>query len=642
MAPSTSMLWYRSTLVKRFGRWHLLHHNLFISDEFVAGSLVSAMPEPSTVQEVLTFGHAQECTHAQLGFEIFNDALELLEPGSGTSSSSSRPQDVIMLQPVDDRNEVAQHEHVEQGRPLEVPQVDIPAADALAPFEPPMAPDEPAVDEVVAGPDEVSIDGTRIDSTSPLVVLKAACTALGVSTHGSRAQLFKRLVQHLQHQELLASHSVKHSLSKELQRPVNQPGIPAEPTEEEVREHNMTHIPFKPWCELCIAHKSRQDKHHRESHTSSEQSVVSFDFGYADRGTDETLIMLCIHDRHTKMMHAVPTPSKGGRSLPYLSAELCRFVTWLGYQEVCLRTDNEPAALSLLEACRKALKGLGVHTTVELVVPGNKEANGAAEVTVQTIRNQANLLIEQIEKAVGATDKVLFSAAHPLYAWAVVHASWLHCRFAVSNGETAYERSTGKEYHGRICIFGETCMGFLKPSAKGLASWHRGVWLGKTQNNDAHVISCNGGLFITRSVRRLPVPWVLSELGNVEISHWECSFATLGSKLMVPKRVLKPAPQTALALPPVRSQPPASKLSPFYDEEAETVKYLPPTPMESVPHELVPEGLGATDSAGVPSMPAQAGSTWPYTHDASSTNSCNNWFGDSCGRPHRCPNVTFS
>ena len=189
MAPSTSMLWYRSTLVKRFGRWHLLHHNLFISDEFVAGSLVSAMPEPSTVQEVLTFGHAQECTHAQLGFEIFNDALELLEPGSGTSSSSSRPQDVIMPQPVDDRNEVAQHEHVEQGRPLEVPQVDIPAADALSPFEPPMAPDEPAVDEVVAGPDEVSIDGTRIDSTSPLVVLKAACTALGVSTHGSRAQL---------------------------------------------------------------------------------------------------------------------------------------------------------------------------------------------------------------------------------------------------------------------------------------------------------------------------------------------------------------------------------------------------------------------------------------------------------------------
>ena len=143
------------------------------------------------------------------------------------------------------------------------------------------------------------------------------------------------------------------------------------------------------------------------------------------------------------MMHAVPTPAKGGRSLPYLT------LTWLGHQEVCLRTDNESSAVSLLESCRKALKGLGVHTTDELVVPGNKEGNGAAEVTVQVICNQASLLIDQVERSLGATDTPLFSADHPLYSWAVIHACWLHCRFAVTNGETAYERSTGRKYHGQ-------------------------------------------------------------------------------------------------------------------------------------------------------------------------------------------------
>eukprot|EP00435_Cladocopium_sp_Y103_P012360 s1468_g3.t1 len=276
MAPSTSMLWYRTTLVKRFGRWQLLHHNLlFVSDEFVSGSLTSALPDPASVQEVTTLGHARECTHAQLGLEVADEALELLG--------------------------------------------DTPDDGAQAPFEAPIAP-EPADEDVVAGPDEKILGGTRIDSTSSLAVLKAACECLGISVHGSRAQLFKRLVQHLKQQELLASHSVKHSLSKELQCPVNQPGIPAEPTEEEVREHNTTHIPYKAWCELCIAHKGRQDKHHRESHTSSERSVVSFDFGYSDRGTDETLTMLCIHDRNTKMMYTVPTASKGGKSLPYWTA----------------------------------------------------------------------------------------------------------------------------------------------------------------------------------------------------------------------------------------------------------------------------------------------------------------------------------
>ena len=66
-------------------------------------------------------------------------------------------------------------------------------------------------------------------------------------------------------------------------------------------------------------------------------------------------------------MHVVPTVQKGGQSLPYLSLELCRFVMWTGHQAVCFRCDNEPSCLALLDAV-KALKELGVHTTVELVV----------------------------------------------------------------------------------------------------------------------------------------------------------------------------------------------------------------------------------------------------------------------------------
>ena len=179
----------------------------------------------------------------------------------------------------------------------------------------------------MAGPDEIILDGTRIDSNSSLAVLKAACDSLGVSVHDSRAQVFKRLVQHLKQQEMLAAHSVKHNLSKELQRSVSRPGVPAEPSEEEGHEHNATHIPFKAWCELSVAQKERQDHYHRESHTSPAHTVVSFDFGYADGGADDSLTFFSIHDRSTKVMHAVPTAAKGGRSLPYL--------TWLGHQEVC-------------------------------------------------------------------------------------------------------------------------------------------------------------------------------------------------------------------------------------------------------------------------------------------------------------------
>ena len=39
LAPSPSMLWYRTTLLKRSGRWQVHQHNLFVSDEFITGSL---------------------------------------------------------------------------------------------------------------------------------------------------------------------------------------------------------------------------------------------------------------------------------------------------------------------------------------------------------------------------------------------------------------------------------------------------------------------------------------------------------------------------------------------------------------------------------------------------------------------------
>ena len=48
--------------------------------------------------------------------------------------------------------------------------------DVPGPFEAPIAPDEPADSgDVVIGPDEVVLDGTRIDSTSTLEVLRTAC-----------------------------------------------------------------------------------------------------------------------------------------------------------------------------------------------------------------------------------------------------------------------------------------------------------------------------------------------------------------------------------------------------------------------------------------------------------------------------------
>ena len=42
LAPAASMLWYRTTLVKRSGRWQLHEHNRCVTDEYAASSLTTA------------------------------------------------------------------------------------------------------------------------------------------------------------------------------------------------------------------------------------------------------------------------------------------------------------------------------------------------------------------------------------------------------------------------------------------------------------------------------------------------------------------------------------------------------------------------------------------------------------------------
>ena len=157
-----------------------------------------------------------------------------------------------------------------------------------------------------------------------------------------------------------------------------------------------------------------------------------------------------------------------------------------------------------------------------------------AEAMVHVLRTKANLLVQQIEEATGCT-KPVFGCLHPVYAWAVVHSSWLHNHFVVNKETTGYERSTGRLYSGKLALFGETVLGYLKTDLKGLPKWSKGVWLTKTMMNDCHVIGTATGIFVTRSIRRLPTSFQLEQLGDLTACPWEYGYANLGHRLCLLK-----------------------------------------------------------------------------------------------------------
>ena len=162
-----------------------------------------------------------------------------------------------------------------------------------------------------------------------LKVLRAGCSALGVSSRGGKAKCLQRMVDHVRAQALIAAHGAEVRLGGELEpQPVAQ-AKPEEPSQAEVENHALTHEPFKSWCSLCNQYRARQDQHSASHHESVGHSVVSFDFGYCSRMDGEVDKQTClfVHDMATKMMTAIPTPQKGGKHLQYLTTEVTRFMS---------------------------------------------------------------------------------------------------------------------------------------------------------------------------------------------------------------------------------------------------------------------------------------------------------------------------
>lgn len=237
--------------------------------------------------------------------------------------------------------------------------------------------------------------------------------------------------------------------------------VPHEPTDDERAAHMLTHEPFKDWRAVCAMYRSRQDPHPKSDHVKSGHSVVSYDFGFCSRMADEQDKQAClfVFDEHTKLMHAIPSQRQGGRDLQYL-----------------VRSDCEPATLALSDAVRRTCRGLGIVVHHEPVAVGDHQSNGAAETTVQQIRSRAGMFVQQIEEAV-AGGKPIFPCNSPLYCWALAHSAWVHNHYVVAKGMTAYERNNDRAYSGKIALFGETALAYLKTDLKAGPRWQKAVWL---------------------------------------------------------------------------------------------------------------------------------------------------------------------
>eukprot|EP00435_Cladocopium_sp_Y103_P039651 s2889_g10.t1 len=94
-----------------------------------------------------------------------------------------------------------------------------------------------------------------------------------------------------------------------------------------------------------------------------------------------------------------------------------------------------------------------------------------------------------------------------LTPWLVRHAAWLIARYHTRSrdGLTPYRMVNGADYNHPLATLGEIVLGKIPmPKGKLQRRWLKGVWLGKLDRDDSHVIGTSAGAIAVRSIRRLP------------------------------------------------------------------------------------------------------------------------------------------
>ena len=265
---------------------------------------------------------------------------------------------------------------------------------------------------------------------------------------------------------------------------------PAMPTQSDIDEHRIDHIPYRSWCSDCVEGHGREWKHTSSGNVKRTvplipcdylfnlaKNVYTHDELYVESG-DEHLKVLVAYDSATRALFAHAVPKKGVDEFGYIVDQLTKDVVWLGHSKVMIKSDNEPAILQLVYEALKVLKISGMDAASEGSVPYDPQTNGAAESAVRTLKGSFRTLQVCLERQLGAHIPV----SHPLMTWLVKHSAFVRtARVRGEDGRTAFQRARGTESNSKLIGFGEHCRFKARSQEKqanGLQwRWYTRVWL---------------------------------------------------------------------------------------------------------------------------------------------------------------------
>ena len=168
--------------------------------------------------------------------------------------------------------------------------------------------------------------------------------------------------------------------------------IPGEPSESERRLHELTHLPYRDWCEHCV--KSNLPQSHAVE-KNDRQPVIQIDFSFLSTENDlPKRTILNATGVQTGYAMAIVLPAKGSME-KYAVAELRRFVFEIGRTFGIVQYDKANSLKVIAKELCKTIGGLSMRAAPT----GHSQSQGSVGNVQRTLYiGQLRTLFSQVQR----------------------------------------------------------------------------------------------------------------------------------------------------------------------------------------------------------------------------------------------------
>ena len=317
---------------------------------------------------------------------------------------------------------------------------------------------------------------------------------------------------------------------------VRSPGMPSAA---ERAEHNITHWPYRNWCEHCVKGRALGQAHRSMKGEFAESDVarVLMDYGYLheeetvvedDHGEKKeakiSLTTMVMVETMNASVWAYALDAKGTSTLDWLARQVVEDLETVGLnkEKIITKTDQE---VSMTQLQREIARQRGdAATGTENSRVGDSNSNGRIERAIREVKG----LVRTLRSAIEENTKGKITLADTVVPWLVRHAAYLITRCRVGqDGKTAMQRLKGRKVSTPLAEFGETIL-FKLPKVRTMPGdfenkFETGIWLGCTVRSGEHIVGTPRGVYKVSSIMRKAEDrrWSLEMIKDVNGSPME-------------------------------------------------------------------------------------------------------------------------